>query len=51
MVSKEDFMAVYVMSDLHGNYKGFMSVLEQIQFQKLMNCMLTVTSLIEDEVE
>ena len=27
-------MAVYVMSDLHGNYEGFMSVLEQIHFSK-----------------
>jgi serine/threonine protein phosphatase 1 len=25
-------MSVYVMSDLHGNYEGFMSVLEQIHF-------------------
>ena len=25
-------MAVYVMSDLHGNYDGFMSILEQIKF-------------------
>lgn len=25
-------MAVYVMSDLHGNYDGFMSILEQIHF-------------------
>lgn len=25
-------MAVYVMSDLHGNYEGFMEVLEQIHF-------------------
>ena len=25
-------MAVYVMSDLHGNYEGFMSILEQIHF-------------------
>lgn len=27
-------MAVYVMSDLHGNYEGFMSILEQIQFSE-----------------
>ena len=27
-------MAVYVMSDLHGNYEGFMSVLEQIHFSE-----------------
>lgn len=25
-------MAVYVMSDLHGNYEGFISILEQIHF-------------------
>ena len=25
-------MSVYVMSDLHGNYEGFMSILEQIHF-------------------
>jgi len=28
-------MAVYVMSDLHGNYEGFMSILEQIQFSEV----------------
>ena len=44
-------MAVYVMSDLHGNYEGFMSILEQIIFQKLMSCMLMGTSLIGEEVE
>ena len=27
-------MAVYVMSDLHGNYEGFMSILEQIKFSE-----------------
>ena len=27
-------MAVYVMSDLHGNYEGFMSILEQIHFSE-----------------
>ena len=29
-----DVMAVYVMSDLHGNYEGFMSILEQIKFSE-----------------
>ena len=27
-------MAVYVMSDLHGNYDGFMSILKQIKFSE-----------------
>ena len=27
-------MAVYVMSDLHGDYEGFMSILEQIKFSE-----------------
>lgn len=27
-------MAVYVMSDLHGNFEGFMSILEQINFSE-----------------
>ena len=27
-------MAVYVMSDLHGNYEGFISILEQIHFSE-----------------
>ncbi len=27
-------MSVYVMADLHGNYEGFMSVLEQIHFSE-----------------
>lgn len=27
-------MAVYVMSDLHGNYEGFMSILKQIKFSE-----------------
>ena len=27
-------MAVYVMSDLHGNYDGFMSILKQINFSE-----------------
>lgn len=27
-------MAVYVMSDLHGNYEGFMSILEQVHFSE-----------------
>lgn len=27
-------MAVYVMSDLHGNYEGFQSILEQIHFSQ-----------------
>ena len=27
-------MSVYVMSDLHGNYEGFISILEQIQFSE-----------------
>lgn len=27
-------MAVYVLSDVHGNYEGFMSVLEQIHFSE-----------------
>jgi len=27
-------MAVYVVSDLHGNYEGFMSILEQIHFSE-----------------
>ena len=25
-------MATYVMSDLHGNYDGYISILEQINF-------------------
>jgi hypothetical protein len=27
-------MAVYVMSDLHGNYDGFMSIFKQINFSE-----------------
>ncbi len=29
---KENMMATYVMSDLHGNYDGYISILEQINF-------------------